>query len=268
MSDIPAEVKGGLILGGLVILVIFFFMINPFVQIGPGERGVVMNWGQVQPQILNEGLHLRVPFMQSVQVVSTKVQKSDVKTEGASKDLQVVKMELVVNWHMNAGQVNKIYQTVGDEKAVLDNIILPAVSEMAKAATAQKNAEEVIVKRQALKQDIDSLLVKRLASYGIILTDVSITDLDFSEEFNKAIEDKQIAEQDAKKAIFKADQAKNDAVALVNKAEGQAKAQALQVQSLTDQLLQKEWIDAWRAGGSKVPQVVSGNSPFMINLSK
>lgn len=232
-------------IGGVIVAIIFFFSINPFVQIGAGERGVVMNWGRVQNQILSEGLHLRVPFMQSVQKVSVRVQKSDVKTSGASKDLQDVGLELVVNWRINTDKVNRVYQLIGDEQAVLDNIILPAVSEMAKAASAKKTAEEIITKRQELKQDIDNLLVSRLANYGIILSDVSIIDIRFSDEFNRAIEAKQVAEQEAKQAIFKAEQAKNDAIARVNMAEGQAKAQQLQQQALTAELLQKMAIDKW-----------------------
>ena len=140
---------------GVVAIIIFFFSINPFVQIGAGERGVVMNWGQVQDRILSEGLHLRIPVMQSVQKVSVRVQKSDVKTSGASKDLQDVGLELVVNWKINTAKVNKVYQTIGDERAVLDNIIIPAVSEMAKAASAKKTAEEIITKRQELLDSWD-----------------------------------------------------------------------------------------------------------------
>lgn len=241
-------------------LVIFVLAINPFVQIGAGERGVVMNWGQVQGVILPEGLHMRIPFMQTIQKVSVRVQKSDVKTSGASKDLQDVGLELVVNWKINTTKVNKVYQTIGDEKAVLENIIMPAVSEMAKAASAKKTAEEIITKRQELKADIDKLLVTRLANYGIILSDVSIIDIKFSDEFNRAIEAKQVAEQEAKQAIFKAEQAKNDAVARVNMAEGQAKAQQLQQQSLTAELLQKMAIDKW---DGRFPTYMGTTLPFL-----
>jgi len=241
-------------------IIVLIFVLNPFVQIGAGERGVVMNWGKVQPQILGEGLSLRIPFVQSIKKVSVRVQKSDVKTGSASKDLQDVGLELVVNWKIDTAKVNQVYQTVGNEKAVLDNIIIPAVSEMAKAASAKKTAEEIITKRQELKADIDKLLVNRLAQYGIILSDVSIIDIDFSEEFNKAIEAKQVAEQEAKQAVFKAEQAKNDAVARVNMAEGQSKAQALQMQSLTPELLQKMAIEKWNGilptymtAGTQVP---------------
>ncbi len=245
---------------GIVAIIIFFFSINPFVQIGAGERGVVMNWGQVQDRILSEGLHLRIPVMQAVQKVSVRVQKSDVKTSGASKDLQDVGLELVVNWKINTSKVNKVYQTIGDERAVLDNIVIPAVSEMAKAASAKKTAEEIITKRQELKKDIDELLVSRLANYGIILSDVSIIDIKFSDEFNKAIEAKQVAEQEAKQAIFKAEQAKNDAVARVNMAEGQAKAQQLQQQALSPELLQKMAIDKW---DGRFPTYMGTTLPFL-----
>jgi len=250
----------GLIIVSLFVAFIFIFTINPFVQVGAGERGVVMNWGQVQDTILSEGLHLRIPFMQSVQIVSVRVQKSDVKTSGASRDLQDVGLELVVNWKINTSKVNRVYQTIGDEKAVLENIIVPAVSEMAKAATAKKTAEEIITKRQQLKEDIDKLLVTRLANYGIILSDVSIIDIRFSDEFNKAIEAKQVAEQEAKQAIFKAEQAKNDAVARVNMAEGQAKAQQLQQQALSPELLQKMAIDKWNGS---FPTYMGTTLPFL-----
>lgn len=253
-----------LAIGGflLIVALVIFAVLNPFVQVGAGERGVVMNWGEVQPQIMGEGLHFRTPIMQSVQIVSVRVQKSDVKTSGASKDLQDVGLELVVNWKINSGKVNQVYQTIGDEKSVLDNIIMPAVSEMAKAASAKKTAEEIITKRQELKADIDKLLVTRLANYGIILSDVSIIDIKFSDEFNKAIEAKQVAEQEAKQAIFKAEQAKNDAVARVNMAEGQAKAQALQVQALTPELLQKIALDKWN-GVLPVTMTAGTALPFL-----
>lgn len=250
----------GLAIVALFVAFIFIFTINPFVQVGAGERGVVMNWGQVQDVILSEGLHMRIPFMQSVQIVSVRVQKSDVKTSGASRDLQDVGLELVVNWKINTAKVNRVYQTIGDEKTVLENIIVPAVSEMAKAATAKKTAEEIITKRQQLKEDIDKLLVTRLANYGIILSDVSIIDIRFSEEFNRAIEAKQVAEQEAKQAIFKAEQAKNDAVARVNMAEGQAKAQQLQQQALSPELLQKMAIDKWNGS---FPTYMGTTLPFL-----
>ena len=120
--------------------------------------------------------------------------------------------------------------------------------------------KELKEKRQELKKDIDELLVSRLANYGIVLSDVSIIDIKFSDEFNKAIEAKQVAEQEAKQAIFKAEQAKNDAVARVNMAEGQAKAQQLQQQALSPELLQKMAIDKW---DGRFPTYMGTTLPFL-----
>ena len=250
-----------IIIVGIIALVVLMFSVSilPFTIIGAGQRGVIIRLGKVQPYVLNEGFHIITPFVDRVQKISVRVQKSDVKTSGASKDLQDVGLELVVNWHINSKKANNVYQQIGDETAVLENIIAPAVSEMAKAATAKKTAEEIITKRQELKADIDKLLVSRLDNYGVFLNDVSIVDIKFSDEFNRAIEAKQVAEQEAKQAIFRADQAKNDAIARVNKAEGEAKAQQLQVQSLTPELLQKIALDKWNGvlpiytGGSPIP---------------
>lgn len=228
-----------------IVGLILFFTLWPFVQVNAGERGVVMNFGRVQEQVLDEGLHWRTPFVQSVKKISVRTQKSDVKASGASKDLQDVTMEIVVTWSIDASKVNHVYQTIGDEDSVFQKIVSPAVSEVVKASTAQKTAEEIITKRVELKTDIDKLMQERLLKNGIILADVSLVDVKFSEQFNAAIEAKQVADQDAQKAKFIADKAIQEANALVNQAKGQAEAQRLQQQTLTPELLQKMAIERW-----------------------
>lgn len=258
--------EGKLVIGliglfvGLFILIIMF----PIVVIGAGERGVVFNNATgIENRVLGEGVHFRIPLVQSVHSLSIKVQKNDVKAEAASKDLQTVSTDIVVNWHLDASQVNKIFQNIGDEKAVLDRIINPAVNEVVKAATAQKTAEEVLTKRAELKADIDQRLDERLSSYGVMLDDVSIVDVNFSQEFNKAIEQKQVAEQDARKAKFQADQKVEEARGEVEKAKGVAEAQRLVQQTLTPELLQKLAIEKW---DGKVPTVAGGGQGFIFNL--
>lgn len=132
---------------------------------------------------------------------------------------------------------------MGDRKEILTSIITPAVSEVLKAATAKKTAEEIITKRNDLKAEIDANLANRLANYNVIVDDVSLVDFSFSPEFSKAIESKQIAEQEAKPAEFIALKASKEAVAEVNRAKGQAEAQRLQRLTLTRELLQKQAIE-------------------------
>jgi prohibitin 1 len=195
--------------------------------------------------------------------VSVQVQKTAVKADAASKDLQDVQTEIVVNWHMDASKVHKIYQQVGDEQAITERIIVPAVNEVVKAATAQKTASEILSKRAELKQNIDDFLTTRLVDYGVVLDDVSITDADFSAEFNKAIEQKQVAQQEAEQAVFKAQEASATAQSTINLARGEAEANRLKQQSLSGELLQLRAIEKWDV---KLPQVSVSDSTTFINI--
>jgi prohibitin 1 len=250
--------------GGIVILFLAIIM-RPFTIVNAGERGVVMQFGKVQDRVLDEGLHPIMPIVTSVKRINVRVQKNTFESAAASKDLQTITTELAVNWHIDPLKVNKIYQQVGDERLIIDGIITPAVSEVLKAATAKKTAEEVITKRTELKQEIDSNLKNRLESYGIIIDDVSLVNFSFSPEFSRAIESKQIAEQEAKQAEFIAQKATQEAQADINRAKGQAEAQRLQRLTLTPELLQKQAIEKW---DGRFPTVMTGDGTLpLINLN-
>ena len=255
---------GAYFTGGVVLFIIFLFL-KPFAIIGAGERGVVMRFGKVQDVVFDEGMHFITPIVTSVKTLSVRVQKNDVDAEVFSKDLQDVDMDVAINWHIDPSKVNQVFQRVGDESQIVFRIITPAVSEVVKAATAKKTAEEIIAKRTELKQEIDSALKDRLISYGVIVDDVSLVNVAFSPEFAKAIEAKQIAEQEAKRAEFEALKAEKQAQADVNRAKGQAEAQRLQRLTLTSELLQKQAIEKWNG---QFPQVMGGNGalPF-ININ-
>lgn len=250
---------GGIALFIIIMLVILFF---PIVVVGAGQRGVVFNNSSgVEDRVLGEGMHIRIPFVENVTMVSVRVQKTDIKADAASKDLQTVTTDIVVNWHLDSAKVNKIYQQVGDEKAIVDRVLTPAVSEVVKAATAQKTAEELLAKRAQLKTDIDAKLEGRLLTYNVILDDVSIINIQFSPQFNAAIEAKQVAQQQAQQAIFNAEKAKNDAEATINRSRGEAEGQRLQQLTLTEPLLQKMAIEKW---DGKFPQYFGGGVlPFL-----
>lgn len=250
---------------GAIILLILATALKPFVIINAGERGVVMKFGKVQDTILDEGLHGIVPVVTSIEKLSVRVQKNELQAEAASKDLQYVTMNVALNWRIDPQQVNLVYQRIGDEAEIVNRIISPAVSEVVKATTAKKNAEEIITKRNALKEEIDTDLKNRLANYGVLVDDVSLVNIDFSPEFAKAIEAKQIAEQEAKRASFIAQKAEQEAVADINRAKGQAEAQRLLRENLTPSILQKEAIEKWNG---QFPMVMGndGALPF-INIS-
>lgn len=255
MMSIPSSTFRYLVFGAILLVVLIFVIAAfPIVVIGAGERGVVFNnVSGIENRILGEGVHVRIPFIESVTKLSVRVQKTEVLAEAASKDLQTVNTNIVVNWHMNAGKINRIYQEIGDEEAVRDRILTPAINEVVKAATAKKTASEVLAQRPELKRDIDRALSDRLNRYNIILDDVSIVNVNFTPEFNKAIEDKQIAQQQAEQAKF-----------LVEKARSEAEANQVKQQSLTPEILQQRAIEKW---DGKFPTYFGGGTLPFININ-
>ena len=252
------------IVGGIV-FIIAALILRPFALVGPGERGVMMRFGKVQDAILDEGIHPIFPIFTSVKTLSVRVQKTDLKADAASKDLQSITTDLAVNWNVDPAKVNQVFQQIVDEEQIVTSILSPAISEVLKAATSKKTAEEIITKRTELKTEIDNSLKKRLEPYGVIVRDVSLINFGFSPEFSKAIESKQIAEQEAKQAEFTVQKATQDAQAEINRAKGKAEAQRLQRQTLTAEILQQQAIEKWNG---QFPTVMGGGGTLpLINIA-
>lgn len=230
--------------------------------VGPQERGVRVTAGKAG-SVLDSGIHLWVPVLYGVKKLNVSIQKSEINTSAASKDLQEVTTTVAVNWSVMPDKVSTVYTTVGDEDDALERILIPAVNEILKSATAKKTAEEILTQRMELKAEIDETLKDRLATYGLALSDVNIVNLRFSEDFTNAIESKQIAEQQSKQSKYLADKAVNDAQATVNQAKGQAQAQQLLRSTLTPEILQKQAIEKWNG---QFPTVMGNGSLPFINL--
>ncbi|MGB3822466.1 MAG: prohibitin family protein [Rhodococcus qingshengii] len=218
-----------------------------------GKIGVVTQFGRVTGRELDEGFSWVAPFgFNNVTQYDIKVQKDTAPTTAATKDLQDVTAEVVLNYKINRGDVSRMHQTVGADYK--DKLISPALSETFKGASAKFDAGELITQRAALKADVYKQLKSRLEKFGISVEDVSITNFKFSDSFSKAIEDKQVAQQNAERAKFNLDAAKTD-----------AEAQRAQSETLSAEYLQKQAIDKW---DGKMPTYVGGGSVFNIPLTK
>lgn len=259
----------GSTLGVIFGLSLFF---GSFSTVGPGERGIMVTLGKTSQTVLGEGPHVKWPFVSEIRTMSVRVHKSEDQSEAATKDMQRVNAKVALNWTINPESVGKMLREVGDEASIENNIIAPAVSEVLKSATAKMTAEEVLLRRIELKTNIDESLISRLTSYGLIIKDISLVDLDFDKEFNRAVEQKQIAEQEAKQAEYVALKATQDAKAAVETAKGeaqsnltkaraQAEGQRLLKETLTSDVLQLEYLKKW---DGKLPTVMSGKSNGMI----
>ncbi|MBI5074949.1 MAG: prohibitin family protein [Nitrospirae bacterium] len=240
-------------------------ILNPFVVVSAGERGVVLNFGAVQDAVLGEGLHLRVPFMQKVIMIDVRIQKSQTDAESVSKDLQDTKSTIAVNYHSSPDKVNKIYQTIG--VSFKERVIDPAVQEVVKAITARYTAVELITQREKVRNEIKDLLKQRLITYDIVVDDFSIVNFRFSQQFEAAIESKQTAEQLALKAQRDLERIKIEADQKIASAKAEAESLRLQKENVTPQLIQLRKIEASIKAIEKwdghMPKVSSGAVPFI-----
>ncbi len=248
-----------------ILIVILALLSNFFVIVNAGERGVLMQFGKVQEQVLGEGIHVIFPTVYTVKKLSVRVQKQEISAEASSKDLQDVFTDVALNWHIIPEEANAIFQQIGDEKEVVDRIIDPAVEEVLKAVMAKYTAEEIITKRGEVKAAVDELLTLRLLTYHIAVDDISLVHVHFSQRFSDAVEAKQIAEQEAKRGEFLALKAVKEAEAKVNLAKGEAEVQRLLRDNLTPELLERQAIEKW---DGKLPLIVGDGGKNLLKLSK
>ncbi len=258
--------------------VVAIILASSFVIINPGQAGVLSVLGKAQNGVLLEGIHLKPPFVSFVDVYDITVQKFEVPAESSTKDLQDLKARFAINFRLDPLQMVDIRRKQGSLSNIVSKIIAPQTQESFKVAAARRTVEQAITQRALLKDDFDEALALRLEKYGIDVLDTSVIDLTFSPEFSRAVEEKQIAEQRAQRAVYVAQEAEQEAQAEVNRAKGRAESQRLIAETLKAQggtlVLQKEAIEAWRAGGAQMPRVLvtsgsdGGGVPFIFNLDK
>lgn len=262
--------------GGIIAALVLLIGFNSFVIINPGQAGVLSILGKAVDGALLEGIHFKPPLVSTVDIYDVKVQKFEVPAQSSTKDLQDLSARFAINFRIDDVAVVEVRRTQGSLENIVAKIIAPQTQESFKIAAAKRTVEESITKRNELKEDFDAALSERLDKYGIIILDTSVVDLNFSPEFSKAVEEKQIAEQRAQRAVYVAQEAEQQAEAEVNRAKGKAEAQRLLAETLKAQggelVLQKEAIEAWKVGGAQMPKVLvmSGDSnssvPFIFNL--
>lgn len=275
MNSLFRSVSGSLL--GILALVLLVLGLNSFMIINPGEAGVLSILGKAQDGPLVEGFHLKPPLISRIDVYDVTVQKFEVPGQSSTKDLQYLSAKFAINFRLDPARVVDIRRKQGSLQNIVSKVIAPQTQEAFKIAAAKRTAEESITLREQLKQDFDAALGDRLQNYGIIVLDTSVIDLQFSDEFARAVEEKQIAEQRAQRAVYIAQEAQQEAQAEINRAQGKAEAQRLLAETLKaaggQLVLQKEAIEAWREGGSQMPKVLimgdkGGNVPFLFSLSE
>lgn len=245
----------------LLLLVILVVAFGSWGTIEAGHRGVVLRMGAVTGEIKPEGFYTKTPWMERVVEMDIRTQKAQDETEAASKDLQTVKATIALNLSVDPSKVAEIYQTVGVHYQ--GTIVDPALKESLKAVIAQYTAEELISKREVVREAIAALLSSKMSPHGIRTDAMNIVNFDFSHSFNQAIEAKVTAEQNALAAKNKLEQTKFEAQQRIAEAEG--KAQAMKVESAVlqtnPQILHLRALEKW--DGRLPTYLGSGAIPFI-----
>ena len=244
----------------VIIIIALIIIFGAFGTVGAGERGILLQFGAVQDKVFGEGLYFKIPLMQRVVKMDVKMQKDEVPATASSKDLQVVTSRIALNYHLAPDAVNKVWQEVGRNYNV--RIIAPSIQEAVKATTAKFTAEELITKREQVKEEIKANLSERLLENNIVVDEFNIIDFDFSKAFNEAIEQKVTAEQlklkaerDLERIIIEKEQS-------ITQAEAKAQAILIEAQALraNAQVVELRWIEKW---DGKTPQYWGEASPFI-----
>ena len=251
---------------GAVAVVVLIMLGGAFVQIGPGDRGVLMTFGAVNPGVLDPGLHVKLPFAQTVAKMNVQVQNSEDTESAASRDLQDVSTTVATNWHIMPSDAEWVYQHIGSERSLVSRVIQPAISNAVKAVTAHYNAKDLIVQRDEVRGQIEAQIRAALKPFRIVVDAVNITDFHFSAQYAEAIEQKQVAQQRALQAEYELDRARVQAQQKVVEATAQSQAQKLLQRTLTPEIIQQQAIAKWNG---RLPEVVGGKGvlPMIGNVS-
>lgn len=258
-SSIPSRIITFVIIFAIIASV---FISGSFYTVKSGERALLFTWGEIT-SVTNEGLHFKIPIMQTIIKVDIRTQKAEAPANAASKNMQTVSTVLTLNYHLAQDKLDELYSTVGLE--VENKIIAARIQETVKAVVARYTAEELLTMREQVKNEISESLTKQLLEYHIVVGagGVQITNFDFSRSFNEAIEDKQVAEQKALTAKNNLERVKVEAEQKVAQARGEAESIRIQAEAIRAQggkeYVNLKAIEKW---DGKLPVYTGNNAPM------
>lgn len=231
-----------LIMLPIVSLFVLITLFSSFTTVKSGEVGLKIRFGKIQDTQIDEGFNIKIPYVEKIVKVNIKVQKSEVETNAASKDLQDINTKIAVNYRVDGTKASSLYKNIGNDYEV--KVLEPAIQESIKAVISNYTAEEVITKRSEVSILCMENLQEKVDKYGLVIDNFNIINFNFSVEYSKAIEEKQVAEQQVLKAKQELEKTKIEAEQKIEEARAEAEALKLQKKEITEELLRLREIEA------------------------
>ncbi len=261
-SNLPVSKKTAYIIGGILAVLLFFLFC--FRTVGAGQVGIVTRFGEVN-RTASSGIAMKLPWpIERLTKMDIRVQKQQEVSNAATSDLQDVQATLALNYALDSATAIRVYKEIGPD--FKERIIIPAVQESFKSASAGYTAQQLITQRTAVKGAAYDVIKARLGKYNIRVVDLNIVNFSFSPSFSAALESTQVARQEAEKATQDLARIKVEAEQKITTATADAQAQRLQQQTLTPEILQLEAIRKWNG---TMPTTTAGSGTiFNIPLQK
>ncbi|MBO5232226.1 MAG: prohibitin family protein [Clostridia bacterium] len=233
------------------------------VSVPTGHTGVVITFGKVENYTFEAGVHVKLPFSDVINM-DNRTQKGSEEMSCFSSDIQEVTATYTLNYRIEKSNAQTIYKTIG--KDYYNTVVTPCIHESLKTVTAKYDAEDIIGSRAKLAKEVEDMLASKLKQYNIELVSTAIENLDFTDSFTQAVEDKQVAAQNKLKAQTEAEQkiieAEAAAKAKIIAAEAEAKANDTIAKSLNDNILYQQWLEKW---DGNLPQVAGSDANVIID---
>ena len=247
----------------LLALLALITVFSSFYTIKSTERGVLSTFGKISSGVIEDGLHVKIPFIQTVKKINVQQKKFDGTENSYTRDVQTSEVQYTINYDLVRENVNNLIRNVGDDYH--NRIVVPFIRSAMKQAFGNFAATEIVENRDAVRREIESMLRRTLDSNYFVNIQFQLVNIDFDDDFENAIKEKQVAEQQALKAKNVTIQIEEQAKQTKIRAEADAEAIRIKAKALESnpKLVEYEAVQKW---DGKMPQYMMGNSLPLINL--
>lgn len=236
---------------------------NSFYTIKSTQRGILSTFGKINPEPINDGLHVKIPFIQTIKKVNIQQKKHDGEENAYTRDVQTAMVRYTINYDIVKHNVSNLYANIGE--SYHDRIVVPYIRSAMKEAFGNFAATEIVENRDEIRVEIERLIRRSVDSNYFYNVQFQLTNIDFDDEFELAIREKQVAEQNALKAKNITVQVEEQAKQTKIKAEADAEAIRIKANALdrNPKLVEYEAVQKWNG---ELPTYMMGDAVPFLNL--